>query len=155
MIQADTPIVLSASDPAYQELGLFFDAHGYGRFIAAEFSKQFGHHSYQAVIIQKSDILGALLFRLTGAECEIIEIAVAPAYRRKNLARRMMDDCVKSATKAKAERLMLEVADHNAPAKAFYQNYGFKPIGRRPRYYSDDAGGKIDAIIMELWLSKA
>ena len=155
MIKANTPIRLCATDPVYHGLGLFFDAHGYGRFIAADFSKQFGHHSYQAVMIQKSNILGALLFRLTGADCEIIEIAVAPAYRRQNWARLMMDDCVKSALEAKAERLILEVAEHNAPAKAFYQDYGFMPVGRRPRYYRDDAGGSIDAIIMEFWLSKA
>lgn len=155
MIEAKTPIRLSATDPAYQGLGSFFDAHGYGRFIAAEFSKQFSHHSYQAVVIQKSDIQGALLFRLTGADCEIIEIAVAPAARRQNLARLMMDDCVKTVSKAKVERLILEVAEHNAPAKAFYQNYGFTPVGRRPRYYRDEAGASIDAIIMEFWLSKA
>ena len=155
MIEANTPIRLRATDPAYQGLGSFFDAHGYGRFIATDFSKQFGHHSYQAVMIRKSDILGALLFRLTGADCEIIELAVAPAYRRQNWARFMMDDCVKSALEAKAERLILEVAEHNAPAKAFYQDYGFMPVGRRPRYYRDDVGNSIDAIIMEFWLSKA
>lgn len=149
------PISLNSHDPAFNEIGHFFASHGYGRFDAASFATQFRHPSYQAVMIEAGATIGALLFRLAGGEGEIIEIAVAPPYRRQNVARLMMDSCIKTAQEAEVERLILEVAETNMPARQFYENYGFQPIGKRQAYYRTAAGTKIDAIIMELWLSKA
>jgi ribosomal protein S18 acetylase RimI-like enzyme len=45
-----------------------------------------------------------------------------------------------------AERMMLEVADTNEPALAFYAASGFAEIARRRNYYSQG----VDAVVMEL-----
>ncbi len=44
-----------------------------------------------------------------------------------------------------ARVVTLEVRLSNAPARALYQRFGFRPVGIRPRYYSDNGE---DALIM-------
>ena len=50
-----------------------------------------------------------------------------------------------SAAERGAERMMLEVADTNEPALAFYAVSGFAEIARRRDYY----GRGVDAVVME------
>ena len=44
-----------------------------------------------------------------------------------------------------AREATLEVRLSNLPARRLYEKYGFRPVGLRPRYYSDD---NEDALIM-------
>jgi ribosomal-protein-alanine N-acetyltransferase len=44
-----------------------------------------------------------------------------------------------------AREATLEVRLSNLPARRLYEKYGFRPVGLRPRYYSDD---QEDALIM-------
>ena len=43
-----------------------------------------------------------------------------------------------------AQKIFLEVAENNHPARAMYERNGFVQIGVRPKYYDG-----IDAILME------
>jgi ribosomal-protein-alanine N-acetyltransferase len=75
----------------------------------------------------------------------LMNIAVSPDHRRRGIAttlmRRMFD-----ATGADA-RYTLEVRTSNDEAIAMYRRFGFRPAGRRRRYYHDNGE---DAVIM--WL---
>ena len=44
-----------------------------------------------------------------------------------------------------AHEATLEVRLSNLPARRLYEKYGFRPVGLRPNYYSDD---REDALIM-------
>ena len=141
---------LSQQDEAFAALGTFFDACGYGDFVPENFATQFAHASFGALTIGDGAICGAVLFRLIGEECEIIEIAVAEGSRGAGMAGAMLADLTSYLAGAGTRRLILEVAEDNHAALGLYHKYGFRQIAKRARYYKQ----KIDAIILELALSK-
>ncbi|HEY9536300.1 MAG TPA: ribosomal-protein-alanine acetyltransferase, partial [Kiloniellaceae bacterium] len=52
-----------------------------------------------------------------------------------------------AAARRGARRLLLEVAEPNAGARAFYRGEGFDEIGRRRNYYRMPGGAPADAVI--------
>lgn len=142
---------LSPQDKDFAALGAFFDDWGYGDFHPKTFSTQFAHACFGAVTSGNEPLRGAILFRLVGDECEIIEIAVAQDQRGAGIAGDMLAELISYLSRTGARRLILEVAEDNDPARGLYAKYGFQQVGKRARYYRQ----KIDAIILELALSMA
>ena len=70
-------------------------------------------------------------------EMEVYNIAVAEAYRRKGIARRLLSLALEAAARRGAEMAILEVRIANAPAIALYQTLGFCEVGVRKGYYHD------------------
>lgn len=67
---------------------------------------------------------------------ELGNIAVAPAWRRHGVGKRLLE-CVIGAMRRRGVReLFLEVRVSNTPARNLYEQYGFRMVGRRPAYYS-------------------
>lgn len=73
----------------------------------------------------------------------LMNVAVDPRARRRGLASRMIDELLESA--GRSERFTLEVRISNAGAIRMYEDLGFRPAGRRLRYYHDN---NEDALIM-------
>lgn len=153
---------LTPSHDHFASLGGFFDRYGYGVFSQMTFAHSFSHPSYGAKLIyDNSDesrvpmtgvpIIGAVLYRMLGDEIELIECATHHAHYRKGIASALLTDLIVMATIQGHQRLVLEVAETNQAAIGLYQTCGFASVGHRPAYYQQ----KIDALIMELWLSKA
>jgi [ribosomal protein S18]-alanine N-acetyltransferase len=71
-------------------------------------------------------------------EAHITTFAIHPAWRRQRIGERL-------ALERGAREATLEVRLSNLPARRLYEKYGFRPVGLRPRYYSDD---NEDALIM-------
>ena len=97
---------------------------------------------------------GFILVRAIAGEAEIITLAVAPAARRRGLARRRIEQAVVRALALDAEALFLEVAEDNVPALGLYRGLGFEVVGRRRGYYA--RGGDrppADALVMRLALN--
>lgn len=89
---------------------------------------------------------------ITGDDLEIHKLGVLPAYRRKNLARELLQHAVeKSMGTQPSLRCILEVAHQNAPALAFYEALNFKEFWRRKKYYANGD----DAILMERFFEPA
>ena len=86
---------------------------------------------------------GFIVWRVVADEAEIISIGVAPDARRNGIAGAMILLMEQELKKSSVVNVFLEVSEVNAPAKKLYEKYGFKPTGRRPKYYDG-----IDAIIM-------
>jgi len=80
---------------------------------------------------------GYLIFWVVLEEMHIINLAVDPAHRRQGIARRLLTEGLAQARTLGAELAWLEVRPSNAPAPALYESFGFKEVGRRPRYYDD------------------
>ncbi len=87
---------------------------------------------------------GMILLRALAGEAEILTLAIAPPYRRQGLARALLAVAITAAREHRASRLYLEVAARNLAARALYDAAGFRPAGRRARYYANGD----DALIM-------
>jgi len=65
-------------------------------------------------------------------EYEVHTIGVDPAYQRRGVGRRLLDELLNFAADAVVH---LEVRTDNAPAIALYRSVGFTQVGLRKRYY--------------------
>jgi ribosomal-protein-alanine N-acetyltransferase len=90
---------------------------------------------------------GFLLARIAADEAEIISLGVLPAYRRRGVARRLLESAASRAADSGARRLFLEVAADNPAARGLYLREGFAQVGRRACYYRR-AAGAVDALIL-------
>ena len=75
----------------------------------------------------------------------LMNVAVAPEARRQGIATMLMQRLFEQA--GEDARFTLEVRTSNDEAIAMYRRFGFRPAGRRRRYYHDNGE---DALIM--WL---
>ena len=78
-------------------------------------------------------------------EAHITTFAVLPEWRRRGIGGRLMVALMDLALRLSARVMTLEVRLSNRPARDLYAHFGFKPVGVRPRYYSDNGE---DALIM-------
>jgi len=78
-------------------------------------------------------------------EAHVTTFAIHPAYRRRRIGERMLIALLDLAVDRHAREATLEVRLSNLPARRLYEKYGFRPVGIRPRYYSDN---QEDALIM-------
>ncbi|HET7168376.1 MAG TPA: ribosomal protein S18-alanine N-acetyltransferase [Candidatus Limnocylindrales bacterium] len=78
-------------------------------------------------------------------EAHITTFAVHPAWRRQRIGERLLLAFLDLAVERGAHEATLEVRLSNLPARKLYEKYGFRPVGLRPRYYSDN---QEDALIM-------
>lgn len=82
-------------------------------------------------------------------ELEIFNVAVAESFRRRGIAKRLVERLTEEAAAMGAERITLEVRAGNAPAIALYEKLGFVEVGRRKNYYRSP---REDALLMDLIL---
>lgn len=80
-------------------------------------------------------------------ETDMMNIAVHPDYRRRGLARQLVQQLVAQLPSRGSHRLTLEVRASNAPAQGLYETLGFTQVGLRKNYYR---GPKEDALILQL-----
>ena len=78
-------------------------------------------------------------------EAHITTFAVLPEWRRRGVGARLMLELMRVAANLHARVVTLEVRLSNHAARSLYGRFGFKPVGVRPRYYSDN---NEDALIM-------
>ena len=78
-------------------------------------------------------------------EAHVTTFAVDPAWRRRSIGERLLVGLLDVAIARRAREATLEVRLSNVAARRLYEKYGFRPVGIRPRYYSDN---QEDALIM-------
>jgi len=78
-------------------------------------------------------------------EAHVTTFAVDPAWRRRGIGERLLLALLDISVARRAREATLEVRLSNMPARRLYEKYGFRPVGIRPRYYSDNGE---DALIM-------
>jgi ribosomal-protein-alanine N-acetyltransferase len=78
-------------------------------------------------------------------EAHVTTFAVHPGYRRRRIGERLLLSLLDLSLERHAREATLEVRLSNLGARRLYEKYGFRPVGIRPRYYSDN---QEDALIM-------
>ncbi|MDH3239128.1 MAG: ribosomal protein S18-alanine N-acetyltransferase [Alphaproteobacteria bacterium] len=91
-------------------------------------------------------LLGFALGRSAAGECELLSLAVAARQRRRGIGNALLAAALDRARRDGVGRMFLEVAEDNAVAQRLYRAYGFRQVGRRPRYYRRPRGEAMAAL---------
>ncbi len=102
------------------------------------------------VLRQKRRVAGYLCLWEIADEVHITNIAVHPDCRRQGLARMLLKQILDDARRRALRVVVLEVRPSNTEARALYDAFGFRVVGRRRGYYYDTGE---DALVMEVALS--
>ncbi len=93
-------------------------------------------------------VVGLSLVRTVAEDLEILALGVVPAARRRGVAGALLRAIDEVAARARAERVVLEVAVDNEAAARAYRRHGFVATGRRRDYYRRSDGRRVDALVM-------
>lgn len=91
---------------------------------------------------------GMVVLRIQMEQADIITIAVKPQFRRRGIARALMQQAMNVATQQRAQKLFLDVEDNNIAAHQLYKELEFEQISRRKLYYRQKNGSYTDALVM-------
>ena len=97
------------------------------------------------VAYEQDELLGYVGIYCTLDEGEITNVAVAPAARRRGIARALLTELKRQLTCRNVSRIVLEVRVSNEPAIRLYEQMGFSVLGVRKNFYEKPAE---DAYIM-------
>jgi ribosomal-protein-alanine N-acetyltransferase len=98
-----------------------------------------------AVDGEQDELVGYLIISRYVDAWHVMNIAVAPAYRRKGIARALMERLFEVTGRDARRGYTLEVRVSNDAAISLYEALGFRARGIRRGYYTDN---REDALIM-------
>jgi ribosomal-protein-alanine N-acetyltransferase len=102
------------------------------------------------VAIAEGRVAGFLVSRETApGEREILNLAVDPAWRRRGVARKLLE----SELSRPKTQWFLEVRESNAAPRRFYESLGFRLAGRRENYYQTLSDGSPEGAIVMTFFS--
>lgn len=98
---------------------------------------------YLVALAPDGALAGYAGLRVAGDQGDIQTIAVAPAHRRRGIARAMLLRLLEEARRRRASDVFLEVRADNPGAQALYESLGFEALAVRRGYYPRG----VDAIV--------
>ena len=88
-------------------------------------------HDFHVITVNGA-VAGFLVIRFVAPdEGEILNLAVAPEFRRSGLGRRLLGNALEQFHGS----MFLEVRESNRKAQQFYESIGFKAVATRYQYY--------------------
>lgn len=93
----------------------------------------------------EDQVVGALVLWRVLDEAELATLAVRPDFRRRGIARVLLQTALDAAYAEGARICQLEVRAGNEAAQKLYESFGFAVVGRRLKYYRDNGE---DALLM-------
>ncbi|MFN8193391.1 MAG: GNAT family N-acetyltransferase [Nocardioidaceae bacterium] len=98
-------------------------------------------------------VAGYVVTTTAGEVVDLLRIGVRPDHQGNGLGGLLLTAALDAARQDEPspERMMLEVSDANAAARALYAGHGFAVVDRRRHYYPDGS----DALVMSLDLGSA
>ena len=108
--------------------------------INGKFSDFFGAFS-------EGKLAGYIGGRTIAGETEIFNVAVLPEFRRKGIAKALIEKVIKTVKEKETAVIFLEVRASNLGAIMLYEKCGFVFCGIRKDYYTDP---KENALLMRL-----
>jgi [ribosomal protein S18]-alanine N-acetyltransferase len=144
--------LLGKAEPSYAEARPA-DATAIAAVHKASFQRGWGEEEIYRLLIEKNIIAhramigramaGFILSRLAAGEAEILSVAIAPAWRKRRLARPLLDLHLRRLAGLGVRTVFLEVDKNNAPARALYKRAGFVEVGQRQGYYQSGAAALV------------
>lgn len=92
-------------------------------------------------------ITGYLVGREVAGTGEVLNLAVAPEFRRHGAGSALLRAGLAALRLRKVDEVFLEVRESNHSAQALYLAHGFRPVGQRSAYYRNP---KEDALVLRL-----
>ena len=86
-----------------------------------------------------------ILFEKIADELHIIRLAVHPEFRRRGIAKNLVETVLEQTRGSGVKSVYLEVRESNLASKKLYESLGFDIIGKRKSYYTNPDE---DALIM-------
>jgi ribosomal-protein-alanine N-acetyltransferase len=140
MRESDIPAVLLVEKDSYEfpwSAGNFHDSI---------------HAGYSCWVYEVGgQIIGHLVFMMALDEAHLLNITIAPAWRRQGLGRVLLQHAMDTARQQNARALYLEVRPSNGPAIELYEKMGFEAFALRKGYYPAQQGRE-DALVMRVKL---
>lgn len=90
-------------------------------------------------------IVAYAVFTIGRGESRLANIAVAPNFRRKSIAKILISNILKIVKEANCENIFLDVRPSNAAAINLYKIFGFTELYTKPDYYQSP---KEDVLVM-------
>ena len=100
----------------------------------------------------EGEIIGYYALMVAAGEAHLLNLTIAPMWRRHGLGRDLLEHCLARACDHLAASLFLEVRTSNTAAIALYHSSGFVDLAVRRGYYPARQGRE-DALIMKKDLS--
>lgn len=105
-------------------------------------NNQFAHYMIMDI---DGEVAGYGGMWLIMEEAHVTNVAVRDTYRGRKLGERLLQELMKTAAFLGAIRMTLEVRASNYVAQNLYEKVGFRSVGVRRGYYTDN---REDAVIM-------
>jgi ribosomal-protein-alanine N-acetyltransferase len=139
------------------------DATRLAQLHGASFHRGWGEGEFESMIAERNTLvhrlklgrktIGFAVSRIGADEAEILSIAVDAGHRGRGLSRDLLLTHLGHLAGRGVRRIFLEVEENNAPARRLYERAGFAVVGRRERYYRQDNGEQLNALLMRRDLS--
>jgi [ribosomal protein S18]-alanine N-acetyltransferase len=149
--------LFSKSEPVLSET-TSRDAAAIAKLHAASFNRGWSEDEIERLMLERNvlthrvtvngRLVGFIMSRMAGGEAEILSTAVAAPYRKRGLARRMLNHHMGRLSGIGVRVIFLEVDEANAAARQLYHRAGFVEAGRREGYYSASVGKPATALVL-------
>ncbi len=96
-------------------------------------------------------VAGYLIAREVARTGEVLNLAVAPEFRRRGIGGALLEAGIATLRRRRADEVLLEVRESNVSAQALYLGYGFRPVGQRAAYYRNP---REDALVLRLEMAQ-
>lgn len=87
----------------------------------------------------RREVIGYAVYAIAYGEAQLANIAVAPKYRGKSIAKKLLKCILEFAARAGCENIFLDVRPSNDAAIGLYKAFGFMELYIRQDYYTSPA----------------
>ncbi|GER92563.1 ribosomal-protein-alanine N-acetyltransferase [hot springs metagenome] len=108
-------------------------------------SEIYSRYSITRVAELNGIVVGYICVKHVADECHLLNLAVHPDYRRRGIAKVLLDNMIRELKIEGCRFFYLEVRASNYTARRLYEGVGFNMVGIRKGYYVNPVE---DAIIM-------
>jgi ribosomal-protein-alanine N-acetyltransferase len=100
------------------------------------------------VLEVEGEVMGYYVLMAAAGESHLLNLTIAPIWRRHGLGRDLLKHSMARACELKADSVFLEVRTSNTAAIGLYHGHGFVDLAVRRAYYPA-LNGREDALIMK------
>jgi [ribosomal protein S18]-alanine N-acetyltransferase len=139
------------------------DAARLAQLHATSFHRGWSESEFEAMLTERNTlvhrlrigrkIIGFAASRMAADEAEILSVAIAGTHRGRGYSHSLLLTHLGHLAGRGVRTVFLEVEEHNQPARRLYERAGFAIAGRRERYYRQESGKELNAVLMRRDLS--